>query len=262
MASPLDALIGWAIRHRAIVLVVAAALLVAGIVTTLRAPLDALPDFTPPRVVIQTEAPGMGTSDVEERVTWPLERVLLGTPATTSIRSTSIAGLSVITMTFSDDAELFRTRQFVTERLQLATGNLPEAAEAPKLEPIAPPVGALLRFCITSEQREARTALRTFADWKVRPRLAGIPGVAQVIVHGGLVERLEVRPDPRRMREHGISLADIERAAARSQAFVGAGDVTEGEMRVEVIGEARTTLASATDHLAAIVVAVHKGLPV
>jgi multidrug efflux pump subunit AcrB len=242
MASPLDALISWSIRHRALVLIVAAALLVAGILMTARAPLDVLPDFTPPRVVVQTESPGMGTTDVEERVTWPLERVLLGTPETTSIRSISIAGLSVITMTFSDEADLFRTRQLVTERLQLASGSLPENAEAPKLEAIAPPVGALLRFCVTSDRGDARTTLRTFAEWKVRPRLAGIPGVAQVIVHGGLVERMEVRPDPRRMREHDVALADIERAAARSQAFVGAGAVSDGEIRVDVIGEAPRAL--------------------
>ena len=262
MASPLDALIAWSIRRRAIVLVVAAALLAAGIYATARAPLDVLPDFTPPRVVIQTEAPGMGTSDVEERVTWPLERVLLGTPQTTSIRSSSIAGLSLITMTFSDDAELFRTRQLVAERLQLVTGTLPEGADAPTLEPIAPPIGSLLKFCITSEQRDAATALRTFADWKMRPRLAGLPGVAQVTIHGGLVERFEVRADPRRMREHHVSLEEIERATARSQGLVGAGAVTAGEMRVDVSGEARVSLASAPEELAATAVAVRKGSPV
>src|SRR3954471_2507282 len=126
MASPLDGLIAWSIRRRAIVLVVAAALLAAGIYATARAPLDVLPDFTPPRVVIQTEAPGLGTTDIEDRVTWPLEHALLGTPHATSIRSSSIPGLSVITMMFDDDAELFRTRQLVAERLQLAGAALPD----------------------------------------------------------------------------------------------------------------------------------------
>ncbi len=262
MASPLDALIGWSIRRRVIVLIVASAAMVAGVFITSTAPLDVLPDFTPPRVVIQTEAPGMGTTDVEERVTWPLERVLLGTPQATSLRSSSIAGLSIITMTFSDDAELFRTRQLVAERLQLAAGTLPEGTEAPKLEPIAPPIGALLKFCVTSSDPNAGAQLRTFADWKLRPRLGGIPGIAQVIVHGGLVERFEVRPDPTRMHEHTISLEEIERAAARAQTSIGAGVVTSGEMSGDVTTEARLTLGTAPERLAAAVVAIHHGSPV
>lgn len=264
MSSPLDALIGWSIRRRMIVLVIAAVAVVGGLYVASQAPLDVLPDFTPPRVVIQTEAPGMGTTDVEERITWPLERVLLGTPQTTSIRSSSIAGLSVITMTFNDNAELFRTRQLVIERLQLANGALPAGSE-PRLEPIAPPIGALLKFCLTSSERDAahaRSELRTVAEWKLRPRLSGIPGVAQVIVHGGLVERFEVRPDPRRMREHGISLDEIERAAERSQVAMGAGAVTSGEIHMDVATEARLTLASAPERLAAAAVAVHRGSPV
>src|SRR5262249_60648659 len=97
---PLDARIRWSIRRAVTLLVVAAMLFVAGVYITSTAPLDVLPDFTPPRVVIQTEAPGMGTIDVEERVTWPLEHALLGTPHVTSIRSSSIPGLSAITMMF------------------------------------------------------------------------------------------------------------------------------------------------------------------
>src|SRR5262244_2368569 len=125
MASPLDTLISWSIRRRVPLLIVAGMVFAAGLYITSAAPLDVLPDFTPPRVVIQTEAPGMGTTEVEERVTWPLERALLGTPQVTSIRSSSIPGLSAITMMFDDDADLYRTRQLVAERLQLARVELP-----------------------------------------------------------------------------------------------------------------------------------------
>src|SRR5215813_1812471 len=211
MASPLDTLIRWSIRRRVTLLVVAAMVFAAGLYVTSTAPLDVLPDFTPPRVVIQTEAPGMGTADIEERVTWPLEHALLGTPHVSSIRSSSIPGLSAITMMFDDDVDLFRTRQLVAERLQLASAALPAAVEAPQLEPIQPPIGSLLKVCVTGADPRALTRLRSFADWTMRPRLAGIPGIAQVIVHGGLVERLEIRPDPLRMRAHAVSLDDIVR---------------------------------------------------
>jgi len=262
MASLLDTLIGWSIRRRVTLLVVAAMVFAAGLYVTSTAPLDVLPDFTPPRVVIQTEAPGMGTTDVEERVTWPLEHALLGTPHMTSIRSSSIPGLSAITMMFDDGADLFRTRQLVAERLQLASATLPATVEAPQLEPIQPPIGSLLKVCITSADPHAVARLRSFADWTMRPRLAGIPGIAQVIIHGGLVERLEIRPDPLRMRAHAVSLDDIVRAAEGSQTSVGAGTLVSGEMRSDVTTESRLTLASAPARLADAVVTSRRGLPV
>src|SRR5215831_8099006 len=184
MASALDTLIGWSIRRRTNLLVIAGAAFAAGIYVLGDTRLDVLPDFTPPRVVIQTEAPGMGTTDVEERVTWPLERALLGTPHMTSIRSSSIPGLSAITMMFDDDADLFRTRQLVAERLQLAGAALPDGVEAPQIEPIQPPIGSLLKVCFTSARPDDLARLRTFVDASVRPRLAAIPGIAQVILHG------------------------------------------------------------------------------
>jgi CzcA family heavy metal efflux pump len=260
--APLDILIGWSIRRRVTLLAVAAMVFAAGLYVTATASLDVLPDFTPPRVVIQTEAPGLGTTDVEERVTWPLEHALLGTPHVTSIRSSSIPGLSAITMMFDDDADLFRTRQLVAERLQLASAALPEGVEAPRLEPIEPPIGSLLKVCVTSADHRVIAQLRSFAEWTMRPRLAGIPGVAQVIIHGGLVERLEVRPDPRRMRAHAVSLEDIARAAARSQTSVGAGTLVSGELRSDVTTESRLTLASAGERLANAVVTSRRGLPV
>jgi CzcA family heavy metal efflux pump len=262
MASPLDTVISWSIRRRVTLLVIAGIVFAAGLYVTSTAPLDVLPDFTPPRVVIQTEAPGMGTTDIEERVTWPLEHALLGTPHVTSIRSSSIPGLSAITMMFDDDADLFRTRQLVAERLQLASAVLPAGAEVPQLEPIQPPIGSLLKVCVTSADSRALTRLRSFADWTMRPRLAAIPGIAQVIVHGGLVERLEIRPDPLRMRAHAVSLDDIVRAAAQTQTAIGAGTLVSGEMRSDVTTEARLTLANAPERLAAAVVTSRRGLPV
>src|SRR5215831_9143458 len=160
MASALDTLIGWSIRRRTNLLVIAGAAFAAGIYVLGDTRLDVLPDFTPPRVVIQTEAPGMGTTDIEERVTWPLEHALLGTPHVTSIRSSSIPGLSAITMMFDDDADLFRTRQLVAERLALARESLPAAVEPPQLEPIQPPIGSLLKVCVTSADPHAVTRLR------------------------------------------------------------------------------------------------------
>ena len=138
MGGLFDKLIGWAIQQRIVVLIGGLVLIVAGAWAASHASTDALPDFTPPRVVVQTEAPGMSTIDVEELVTRPIERVLLGTPDTTSVRSTSSPGLSVLNLMFTDSVDVYRARQLVTERLALV--ELPDAAKAPQIAPIQAPI--------------------------------------------------------------------------------------------------------------------------
>lgn len=245
MGSLFDHLIAWSIRNRLIVLFGAVAVVVGGLWSVSRASLDVLPDFMPARVVVQTEAAGLPTLDVEQLVTRPLEQTLLGTPDAATVRSTSAAGLSVIVLTFEDGVEIYRARQLVTERLQLAQGRLPQTVHAPQLAPIAAPVSALLKLCITttapSTEATAR-ALRTFADWTVRPRLLAIPGVAQVMTIGGAIERVEVRPDPVRLRQRHVSLPALEDAVRGSQSLSGVGFVETASTRLDVQSDARLRL--------------------
>src|SRR5229473_1678083 len=177
MGAFFDGLISWSIHNRLVVLLGAAALVAYGIWSAMHASLDVLPDFTPPFVVVQTEAIGMATLDVEQLVTRPLEQVVLGTPQTTAVRSTSTPGLSVVSLFFEEGVDVYRARQFVTERLQLAQTRLPQTVGTPQLMPIVAPIGALLRFCFTStdpDQDRALLELRTFADWTLRPRLLAV----------------------------------------------------------------------------------------
>jgi len=262
MGRLLDGLITWSIHHRVSVLLGALVVSVAGVWAASRASLEVMPDFTPARVVVQTEAPGMGTTDVEQLVTAPLERALLGTPQVESVRSTSLPGLSVITMMFEEGLDIYRARQLVTERVQLARGRLPQAAQEPRLAPIAAPIGALLKFCISVEAPATPRDLRTFGDWVLRPRLIAIPGVAQVIVHGGEVGRIEVRPDPVRLRERGVKLAELTAAVHASQSIQGGGFIQEGSARLDVVHDSRLTLAGATDELADVVIMIRGGLPI
>lgn len=263
MGKLLDAVVRWSIANRAVVLVGALAVVVAGAWATRGASIDVLPDFTPPRVVVQTEAPGMGTTDVERLVTTPLERALLGTPQAASVRSFSIPGLSVVTITFEEGLDVYRARQLVTERLQLAQARLPAGARAPRLAPVAAPIGALLKLAITAGDGHASLrALRAFADWTVTPRLLGIPGVAQVVVLGGDVERIEVRPNPVRMRERRVGARDLARAVRDAQAVAGAGFVERGEARLDVAEDTRLTLRGAPGELADAEVALEGGTPV
>lgn len=244
-----DGLISWSIHNRVVVLLGAAALVAGGIWSAVRAPLDVLPDFTPPLVIVQTEATGLATLDVEQLVTTPLEQVLLGTPQMTSVRSASAPGISVVTLTFEDGVDIYRARQLVAERLQLAQARLPQTVRAPQLMPIAAPIGALLRFCLTStsdNQAQATRDLRTFADWTIRPRLLAIPGVAQVVALGGDVERIEVQPNPGRMRQVNVSIRDIADAVGASQSVSGLGFTETASARLDVQGEARLVLLMRT----------------
>lgn len=265
MGALFDGLITWSIRHRAVVLLLAVGLMVASLATGSRASLDVLPDFMPPRVVVQTEAPGMGTLDVEETVTRPIERVLLGTPSTTTVRSTSSQGLSVVTLLFEDGVDVYRARQLVAERIELARARLPMGVRAPQLAPISAPIGALLKLCISvdpgtdlAHQRE----LRAFGDWTLRPRLLAIPGVSQVTVHGGEVERVEVRPDPSRLRARRTSMDELLAGVQGAQAPTGAGFAETATTRLDVKTAARLSLDGSVSAISDAVVAVRDGLTV
>src|SRR2546426_10910805 len=122
----LNRIILWSLRNRLVVLVLAMLLIFYGVRAARQSPLDVFPDFAPPQVVIQTEAPGLSPEEVEQLVSIPLEHALNGTAGLETIRSSSIAGLSVVTCVFAGDTDIFRARQLVGEKLQLAMSQLPE----------------------------------------------------------------------------------------------------------------------------------------
>lgn len=265
MGAWLDGVIAWSIERRGLVLLCAAALTVFGIASARDASLDALPDFTPPQVVVQIEAPGMSTANVEALVTRPVERALLGTPQTTRVRSMSGPGLCVVTLSFEDRTDIFRARQLVAERLQLIRDQLPSGVGQPELAPIAAPVGAVLRFCITSRSTDAAAGMRvarSFADWTLRPRLLAIEGISQVIRHGGEVERVEVQPDLARMRALGVSMAELSEAVRGSQAFTGAEFIEAEATRTEVETEVRASGPDALSQLGQTLVTRRQDTPV
>ncbi|HYL97345.1 MAG TPA: efflux RND transporter permease subunit, partial [Blastocatellia bacterium] len=140
----LNHVILWSLRNRLVVLALAALLIVFGVRAAIHSPLDVFPDFAPPEVVIQTEAPGLSPEEVEQVVTVPLETALNGTSNLETIRSSSIAGLSVITCVFQSGTEVFQARQMLTERLQLARARLPLGADEPQMMPISSVVGIIV----------------------------------------------------------------------------------------------------------------------
>ena len=212
-------LVEHSLRARVVVLAGAVLLLVLGVRAAREAPLDVFPEFAPPRVEIQTEAPGLSTEEVEALITLPLEQALNGTSWLTTIRSKSVLGLSSIDLRFEAGTDLLRARQLVQERL-LAV-QLPAVARPPHILPPLSSLSRALKIGVTS-QTLSQMDLSELARWKIRPRLMAVPGVANVAIWGQRDRQLQVLVDPDRLAANGVTLDQVVRAAGDA-AVIGAG---------------------------------------
>src|SRR5512136_1439059 len=227
----LSRLVEASIRFRGVVVLLACVSIAYGIYTAQRASYDVYPEFVPPQVVVQTEAPGMSPTDVETLVTRPVETALNGMPDLATIRSESIQGLSVVTVVFEDRTNLYLARQMVSERIAEAASSLPAGVEAPAMAPLTTAIGMTLVVGLTSNTR-SEMDLRTFADWTLRPRLLAVPGVARVSIFGGEVKQLQIQIVPDRLAAFDISVSDVVAAARTATGVRGAGFVDTASQRI------------------------------
>lgn len=221
----MNALIALSIRHRVVLVALAALALAYGLNTLRDVPLDVFPEFVAPQVTVQVEAPGLTPEQVEQRVTTPLEAALAGAPGLDSMRSESIAGLAVITLAFADGIDPLAARQGIAERLTTVASVLPAGVAAPQMSPLTSSTMDLLKFGLLSDRLDD-FALRDLADFSLRPRLLAVPGVARVTVFGGAVRQLQVQIDPQRLRASGLSLSELL-AAMRSALVPHGGGLLE-----------------------------------
>ena len=197
-----------ALNARLLAAALAAALIAVGVVSFRSMPADVLPEFAPPTVEVQTEALGLSASEVEQLITVPVEQDLLaGVPWLDTIRSESMTGLSSIEMTFDPGTNLLDARQVVQERISQAAG-LPNVSGMPQM---LPPRSATTRVMMVrlSSGRLSAIEMSVLARWTIRPRLLGVPGVANVTIWGQRERQLQVQVDPRRLRLHGVSLQNV-----------------------------------------------------
>jgi CzcA family heavy metal efflux pump len=251
----LSALVDLSIKHRGVVIALACLLLGYGLFVTAHAKLDIYPEFAPPRVEIQTEAPGLSPEQVETLVTRPIEAAVNGVGGLDSLRSESIQGLSVITAIFKDEVDIFRARQVVAERLVEAANQLPQGVQAPVMAPLTSSTSDLLLVGLVSDARSPMD-LRSFARWTVRPRLLGVPGVAKVSIFGGEERQLQVQVRPERLAAFGLALEDVVQAAKKATGVRGAGFIETESQRVVIRTEGQTLTPEA---LGDVVVAARDG---
>ena len=220
------ALIGTSLRLRLPIVALAVILLVVGVRSTSEAPFDVFPEFAPPLVEIQTEAPGLSSSDVEALISVPLEAAMNGVPGLTVLRSKSVLGLSSVVLIFETGTERIPARQLVQERLARVAPTLPGAARPPV---ILSPLSSLSRVMKIgmSSATVSQVDLTTLARWTVRPRLMAVPGVANVAIWGQRDRQLQVLVDPDRLRANGVTLQEVV-TSTRDAVSVAAGGFIEG----------------------------------
>jgi len=227
----LRAIVEFSLRLRGVVIAIACLAVLYGLYATEHARLGVFPEFAPPRVTIQTEAPGLSPEQVETLVTQRIENALIGTAGLESIRSSSIQGLSVVTVTFADGTEIYQARQMVGERLLVIASQMPQG--------VAAPTSVIMAIGLTAEARSSMD-LRTFADWTLRPRLLAVPGVAKASIYGGEERELQIQIDPARLLAHGVSIDDALSAARASTGVRGAGFVETRNQRVVIRTEGQS----------------------
>ena len=249
----LNAIVHFSLRFRGIVIALACALLGYGVYSLSQARYDVFPEFSPPRVVVQTEAPGLAPEQVEVLVTQPIENAINGVPGIESLRSGSIQGLSVVTVVFRLDSDVYRDRQVVAERLTALAGTLPAGTHAPVMTPLTTSTSLVLAVGLTS-QKQSPMSLRTMADWTVRRRLVAVPGVANVSVFGGESKQFQIQFDPERLVQHNLSTEEIIAASKRATGLRGAGFIETTNQRIVLQTEGQSPTA---DQLARTVV-VHQ----
>jgi CzcA family heavy metal efflux pump len=214
----LRALVGTSVRFRMLIIGIAGALLLIGATQLQSTRVDVLPEFTPPYVEVQTEALGLSAEEVEELVTVPLEADLLhGVAFLEEIRSESIPGLSSIVLIFEPGTDIFKARQVVAERLTQAHA-LPNVAKAPVM---LQPLSSLSRFMVIgmSSQEKSLIDMSVLARWTVRPRLMGVPGVANVSIFGQRERQLQVLVDPAKLDANNVSLEHVVKTAGNALWF-------------------------------------------
>ncbi|MDX2033571.1 MAG: efflux RND transporter permease subunit [Blastocatellia bacterium] len=253
-------LVSRSLHLRYVVVALAVVLLIVGIRVVRTAPLDVFPEFAPPLVEIQTEAPGLSTTEVESLITLPIENALNGTAQLTTLRSKSVLGLSSVVLIFKPGADLMQARQLVQERLSLVAPQLPAAARAPViLQPLSSTSRAL-KIGITSKTL-SQMEMTTLARWTIRPRLMAVPGVANVAIWGERDRQMQVRVDPERLRAHNLTLDDVVKATTSAVAVGAGGFVDTPNQRLPVVHIQHRAAATKPADLAGIPVAFRKGAP-
>jgi heavy metal efflux system protein len=252
----LNRIVDFTLENRWMVMAAVLGLIAAGTWALFTIPVDAFPDLTNNQVVVVTEAPSMPPSEVERLVTYPIEVALLGLPKQIEVRSLSKLGLSMVTVVFEDSVPAFQARQFMNERLQQVSASLPQGI-TPVLSPPATAFGELYQY--TLEGNLSSMELKDIQEWQVKNQLRTIPGVSDINTWGGESKQFQVKVDPQRLAQYGLSLHDVATRIEENNANFGGGYIEHASEQYTLRGSGRATTPQ---DLGNIVMMANQGTPV
>lgn len=228
----LNKIIGFSIRNKLIIGLFTLALIGYGAYETTRLPIDAVPDITNNQVQVITIAPSFGATDIERLVTFPVEQANSNIHGLKEIRSFSRFGLSLVTIVFEDDIDIYWARQQVAERLQKVQTEIPPGIGVPELGPISTGLGEIYQYVVRTkagyENKFDATELRTIQDWIVRRQLLGVEGVAEVSSFGGKLKQYEIAVNPQQLQAYGLSISDVFGALEKNNQNTGGAYIEKG----------------------------------
>lgn len=251
------ALIRFSLIQRLMLLLAAAALTVGGLWAFNTLPIDAFPDISAPQVQVIVKAPGLAPTEVESRITFPIEMEMQGLPRQKILRSTTKYALTNIIIDFDDGTDIYWARQQVAERLTQARESLPAGAEV-VLAPIATPLSDIFMYRVKGEGL-SNPELRAIQDWVIRPRLRTVDGVADVNSLGGEVRAFEVIPDPRKLADQGLDIDELAGAIERNNRNAGGDRINRADkmLLVRTVGQLQTV-----EDIRRITVVTRSGVPI
>ena len=259
----LNKIILYSIRNKIVIGIGVLMLIVWGIYSALKLPIDAVPDITNNQVQVITTAPTLATQEVEQFITYPIEQSLANIPGLVEMRSISRFGLSVITVVFEDDVDVYFARQLINERLKEAEEQIPDGLGEPELAPVSSGLGEVYQYMLHPkkgfEDKYSAMDLRTMQDWIVARQLFGTPGVAEINSFGGLVKQYEVSVNPNQLKSLNISIAEIYDALAKNNQNTGGAYIDKKPNAYFIRG---IGLVTSLEEIGRIVVKETNGVPV
>jgi heavy metal efflux system protein len=249
-------IITFSLQQRVFVLLGTLVVIIAGWFALQNLPIEAFPDVEDVHVGIVTQAPGLAPEEVERVVSLAIEHEMSGVPHLAQMRSVSITGLSVITLTFSEHTDDYFARQQVLERLQGVT--LPPGLQ-PTLAPLTTAVGEIYRYIVEAPKDMPQRDIRAIQDWQIRPTLRTVPGVADITSFGGSVKEYQVKLNPYLLMKFGISIDQVNKALSNNSSNVGGGLMRRGDESLVVRG---VGLYQSLDDIAQTVITSRSGKPI
>jgi cobalt-zinc-cadmium resistance protein CzcA len=254
----IDKIIEWSLRNRLLVIFISALIIIGGIIVFFTLPVDVYPDLNAPLVNIITENYGMPSEEVEKLITRPLESILNGAPHVTRVRSESSMGISVVTVEFDWGTDIYLARQLVTSRLELVANQLPAGTLRPILGPVSSRMGEVFQFVVEGDGVDPME-LRSVADWVIRYRLLGVPGISFVVNLGGFIKQYQVLIDPTQLKNYGITIADVKAAIEENNYNPSGGLLFKGPQEFIIRGLGRM---QSLEHIKNTVITARNNVPI